>query len=521
MRPPLPTMVLLPLGTLLQKGTYRLEQLVQHQGLQLTYEGTHLPSQQPVLINTLNPSRQNPKKIVLHRDAFIQEAQAWQHLKHPSLEPVRDVFVDSVLPFLVRDKLAGQTWATRAKNQPLSEVEAIAQITQIANGLNQAHQQQLLHRDVQPKNVVEHSQMNHPVLGNWVWQPGHPSVPSSSPHAYTAPEVAHGKQTVTTDIYGLAATLYTLVTGKIPIAASQRQHIRLEIRHPDLSQATIVALLRGMAMQPQHRPQSIPEWMKLLPQAPSPPVSFPTESGNIGAASPTVTIAESSSSANLSPPEASSPPNSEPSDPKIASPSEELSLASEIEDLLTTPTVSTVPRQEPSQTVSTTRLQSYSVPPRFPFRALIICSVLSGVVGIAFGLLLRFHYQNQFANPQVPAKAPPVQNEDFLPKPGTTRRQLETLPTPTETPLESPVPSTLEEPAIDPQFEQGDIESEPTLQDPVPLSPDPLDPDPALQTPIDPYPDGLAPSPEPSPFDPFAQPDFSTPPPSESPESFQ
>lgn len=63
MRPPLPTMVLLPLGTLLQKGTYRLEQLVRHQGLQLTYEGTHLPSQQTVLINTLNPSRQNPKKL--------------------------------------------------------------------------------------------------------------------------------------------------------------------------------------------------------------------------------------------------------------------------------------------------------------------------------------------------------------------------------------------------------------------------------------------------------------------------
>ncbi|BDM79289.1 serine/threonine-protein kinase [Acaryochloris marina] len=521
MRPPLPTMVLLPLGTLLQKGTYRLEQLVRHQGLQLTYEGTHLPSQQTVLINTLNPSRQNPKKIVLHRDAFIQEAQAWQNLKHPSLESIRDIFVDSVLPFLVREKLSGQTWATKAKKQPLPEVEAIAQITQIADGLNQAHQQQLLHRDIQPKNIFIHPQTNHPVLGNWVWQPSALGGSSSLLHAYTAPEVAQGQQTVTTDIYGLAATLYTLVTGKIPIAASQRQHIRLEIRHPDLSQATIVALLRGMAMQPQHRPQSISEWLKLLPKAPSPPVSFPIKSGNIGAASLSSTEAVPQPSAKSTTPESSSLPDSDPSDPEISSPSEELSLAPEAEDL---PTASTVPRQEPSQTVSTTRLQPYSVPPRFPYRALLICSVLSGVVGIAFGLLLRFHYQNQFTNPQVPAKAPPVQNEDFLPKPGTTRRQLETLPTPAETPLESPETSPLEEPTVDPQFEQGDIGPDPTLQDPVPLSPvpaDPLDPDPVLQTPIESYPDSLAPSPEPSPFDPFAQPDFSTPPPSESPESFQ
>lgn len=525
MRPPLPTMVLLPLGTLLQKGTYRLEQLVRHQGLQLTYEGTHLPSQQPVLINTLNPSRQHPKKIVLHRDAFIQEAQAWQRLKHPSLEPIRDVFVDSVLPFLVRDKLPEQTWAIREKNQPLSEVEAIAQITQIANGLNQAHQQQLRHGDVQPKNVVDPPHTDHPMLVNWVWQPSNPSLPPPPVHAYAAPEVAQGQQTVTTDIYGLAATLYTLVMGQMPIAASQRQHIRLEIHHPDLSQATIVALLRGMAMQPQHRPQSISEWMKLLPKAPSPPVSFPTESGNIGAASPSLTAKPvssiDSSLLETPPPPASEPPASEPSGPAISYPSEQLSLAPETEDLPTTLSESTVPSQEPSQTVSTTRLQPYSAPPRFPFRALIVCSVLSGVVGIAFGLLLRFHYQNQFANPQVPAKAAPVQNEDFLPKPGTTSRELETLPTPTETPLESPIPSTLEEPTVDPQFDQGDIGPDPTLQDSVPFSPDSLGPDPTLQAPIDSYPDSLAPSPEPSPFDPFARPDFSTPLPSESPESFQ
>lgn len=180
---------------------------------------------------------------------------------------------------MVREKLSGQTWATKAKTQPLPEAEAIAQITQIADGLNQAHHQQLLHRDIQPKNIVIHPQTNHPVLGNWVWQPSPPGGSSSLLHAYTAPEVAQGQQTVTTDIYGLAATLYTLVTGKIPIAASQRQHIRLEIRHPDLSQATIVALLRGMAMQPQHRPQSISEWLKLLPKAPFSSCIIPNKIG--------------------------------------------------------------------------------------------------------------------------------------------------------------------------------------------------------------------------------------------------
>lgn len=523
MRPPLPTMVLLPLGTLLQNGTYRLEQLAGHRGWQLTYEGTHLPSQQPVLIETLNPSRQQPKKIALQRHAFLQHAQAWQRLKHPSLEPIRDVFVESVLPFLVKNKLSGQTWTMGEKNQPLLEAEAIAQITQIAEALNLAHQKHLLHGDIQPQNVVVSPQTPHPILVNWVWKPRHSSLLPPNLHAYAAPETAEGQQTITTDIYGLAATLYTLVTGQVPIAASQRQHIRLELHHPGLSQATVVAILRGMAMQPQHRPQSVSEWLELLPKTASSPVSLILESGNIGAVSPSPTTALSSSSADSS-------TLATPSSLKrnISATSEELSapaaLGSDPEDFSAVlSSKSTVPRQESNQTVSPTRLQPYSVSPRFPFRALIICSILSGVVGIAFGLLLRFHYQTQFTNPQVPAKAPPVQNEDFLPKPGSTRRQLETLPTPSEIPLESPTPSTLEEPTTAPQFGQEGIESDPTLQEPAPLSPDPLptdNPDPNLQVPIEDYPDSLEPNPSPSPLDPFPPPNLSTPP-SDFPENFQ
>ncbi|WP_299489234.1 protein kinase [Acaryochloris sp. IP29b_bin.137] len=525
MKPLLPTMVLLPLGTLLQKGTYRLDQLTGHRGWQLTYEGTHLPSQQPVLIETLNPSRQQPKTIAQQRNTFLQQAQAWQQLNHPSLEPVRDVFVESVLPFLVKDKLSGQTWDMQVEHQPMPEADAIAQITQIADGLHRAHQQHLWHGDIQPKNVVVHPQDHRPILVNWVWRPNTPGLLPPNSHAYAAPEAAQGQQTVATDIYGLAATLYTLVTGQAPVTASQRQHIRLEFHPPSLSQATVVAILRGMAIQPQHRPPSLPEWLELFPTPSPPPVSFSTESGNIGPDSPAPILSGPLSPAHSSTLEASAASASDPTfpAPEVSSPS---SFVSKSENHSTaTTSKSTVPLQEPNPTVSPTRLQSYSAPPRFPFRALILCSVLSGVVGIAFGLLLRFHYQNQFTNPQVPAKAPPVQvqNEDFLPKPGSTRRPIEELPTPTETPLESPTPPTLEEPDLNPQFDP-EGESDPTLQEPVPLSPDPLATDAPhsdLQTPIEPYPDPSAPDVGPSPFDPFSTPDFSTPPPSDTSTDFQ
>ncbi|WP_299407427.1 serine/threonine protein kinase [Acaryochloris sp. IP29b_bin.148] len=521
MSPSLPTMMLLPLGTLLRNGHYRLEKLLAHHGWELTYEGTHLPSQKTVILKTLNPSRQKPSAIARQRQAFLHKAQAQRSLQHPHLETIQDVFVESVLPFLVKEKISGQTWATLVRNQPLSEAEAIAQIIQIGNGLAVLHQHHLLHGNIHPENVVVHPQTHHPILVNMRWDFSPPGgtpkgTADANPHAYAAPEKPQGQPT--TDIYGLAATFYTLATGQVPIAASQRQHIRLDPQHPSLSQATAMAILRGMAMQPHHRPSSVAEWINLLPKAHVDAARFSAESGNIGPASPT------------SPARSEGPPS--PSPASEASPDQAPSTAN-TEEIVTTPSSEemTVLLQEQAQTVSSTRLQSYPVPPRFPFRVLMICSMVSGVVGIAFGLLLRFHYQNQFTNPQVPAKNPPIQKELFLPKTQPTDPELETFPPPAETQVGSPDSPTPEDPTLNPRYDQGGIESPPDLREPAPLAPDAIEPDPldtespAVPPPLEPYPEISDPNPEtsetsPSSFDPFSTPDITIPPPADPPPDY-
>lgn len=495
MRPPLPTMVLLPLGTLLQNGNYRLEQVLGHHGWQLMYEGTHLPSQQPVIIKTLNPSRKKPDKISHKRDYFLKQAQAWQQLKHPGLERVRDIFVESILPFIVTEKPAGQTWANLVQDHPLSEANAIAQISQIGSGLTLVHQYHLQHGDIRPENIVVPPETEHPILinKNLISSPVGLSSTLNN-RAYAAPEQSQGEQTVGTDIYGLAATFYTLLTGQIPIAADQRQQIRFEPhQYPGLSQATMVAILRGMAMQPQHRPQSVSKWMELLPKEYLRPDSFTAESGNMGAVSPSGLEKQASPEPSASDFEKMKVPSA---------PSSE----------------SAVPLQEQPQTVSSTRLQSYSPPPRFPFRALIICAILSSLAGVAFGLVLRFHYQNQFTDPQVPAKKRPIKNEPFLPKAQPTDQPIETAPS-TDAPVDSPVPPTPDDPAIRSRSEEG-TETDPTFQDPAPLTPDPFEtdgtnsgsqtlppdsPNPNFQTPLEVYPDRLEPDASPAPFDPFSE----------------
>lgn len=86
-----------------------------------------------------------------------------------------------------------------------------------------------------------------------------------------------GKFTPATDVYGLAATLYSLVTGQVPISALLRDRYPLpepRTLQPQLSVACNQAILRGMALDIPYRPSTIDDWLSLLPSTQtSPPLT--------------------------------------------------------------------------------------------------------------------------------------------------------------------------------------------------------------------------------------------------------
>ncbi|NJN38410.1 MAG: serine/threonine protein kinase [Acaryochloridaceae cyanobacterium CSU_3_4] len=395
---------------------------------------------------------------------------------------------------MVKDKISGQTWTQFICEQPLPEAQAITKIHAIANGLAFAHQHHLHHGDIRPDNIVEHSSTNQPMLVNMSLALNLADASSVSLNhqadGYIAPEQYQGQYTLATDIYGLTATFYTLLTGQVPIAAVQRQQTRFEPQqlHPHLSQATVTALLRGMAMKPQHRPLSVLEWMALLPTG-SDPNAIAAESATIASASLLLSRQESSSA-----------------------PPAPLLKETEIEKPPSLETAVPVPEQV--QTVPDPQFQSYSAVPRFPLRALIICAVVSGLVGIAFGLTLRFHYQNQFNNPQIPAKNLPLKNEPFLPKNKPSDPSGETVPPSRDsspTTIESPTPLPAEDPALNSPNDQGGVEvlPLPSSQDSPSVGSQPLEPnnlDPTLQNPPEADPNRQSPATSSSPQTPTLDP---------------
>ncbi|MFN7854478.1 MAG: protein kinase domain-containing protein, partial [Dolichospermum sp.] len=80
--------------------------------------------------------------------------------------------------------------------------------------------------------------------------------------------LTQAQRTAATDVYGLAATLYALLTAQVPIPALLRDREKMpsprELQ-PHLSGAVNQAVSRGMAVEPQFRPTTVAEWLQLLP----------------------------------------------------------------------------------------------------------------------------------------------------------------------------------------------------------------------------------------------------------------
>jgi len=265
-------------GKTLQSGKYTLEQELGRGGFGITYRATHHWLDQAVVIKTVNDTLQQDQNFANFQRQFQDEAKRLAMCVHPGIVRVNDFFVEDGLPYMVMDYIPGQTLAQIVFSQsPLSEGVAIAYARQVGAALNAVHHLGLLHRDVKPQNLILHRETGQVILIDFgtarEFSPGltqtHTSMFSEG-YAPIEQYLPQTKRTAAIDVYGLAATLYSLVTAQVPIASILRdRQPLLEPRQfrPDLSPSINQAILRGMALEPHHRPASMNEWLVLLPES--------------------------------------------------------------------------------------------------------------------------------------------------------------------------------------------------------------------------------------------------------------
>ncbi|MGF1512979.1 MAG: protein kinase [Elainellaceae cyanobacterium] len=265
-------------GQSLQSGKYTLDELLGEGGFGVTFKATHRFLGQTVVIKTVNASVRRRSDFRQLQQQFLEEAQRLARCAHPNIVRVSDFFVEENIPYMVMDYIPGSTLdQVVLPNSPLDEATAIRYIRQIGAALMVVHHNALLHRDVKPQNIILRDGGQGVILIDFGiarefqlgQQQTHTSVLSEG-YAPIEQYLTQAPRTPATDVYGLAATLYTLLTASIPIAAVLRD--RQQLAEPQdlrasLSAAVNQAVMQGMATEVHMRPATVEQWLDLLPSA--------------------------------------------------------------------------------------------------------------------------------------------------------------------------------------------------------------------------------------------------------------
>ncbi|HIK04855.1 MAG TPA: protein kinase [Trichormus sp. M33_DOE_039] len=264
-------------GKILQGGKYTLIQEIGRGGFGITFKATHHYLEQEVVMKTINEKLRKHPDFAKFEQQFLDEARRLATCIHPNIVRVSDFFEEDDLPYMVMEYIPGETLgeAFILPGIPLQEETAIHYIRQIGAALQVVHSNGLLHRDVKPDNIILRQGTQEVVLidfgiareFNSGMKQTHTGLVSEG-YSPIEQYLTQATRTPATDVYGLAATLYALLTGQVPLPALLRDREQMPTPRelqPHLSAAVNQAVMRGMAVESRFRPATVAEWLQLLP----------------------------------------------------------------------------------------------------------------------------------------------------------------------------------------------------------------------------------------------------------------
>lgn len=206
-----------------------------------------------------------------YRLAFVKEAQTLAQLSHPGIVKVIDIFDENNTSYMVMPFIEGRSLQSIVeKNGPLSYPEAVNYMAQIANAVGYIHDRHILHRDIKPDNIMITSDFKAVLIdfgsAREFEEDKMQSQTSMVTHGYAPTEqyTRSSRKGAYTDIYAIGATLYFVLTGKVPLEAAARITETMpepkEI-NPELPEEANRTIMKAMQLKSEDRHQSISEFM--------------------------------------------------------------------------------------------------------------------------------------------------------------------------------------------------------------------------------------------------------------------
>src|SRR5262249_34460262 len=227
----------LPRGTTVRYfGDYEVQTELGHGSMGVVYRARLISLNRPVALKLIRAG------VLAGGDElrrFQNEAEAIALLDHPGIVPIHEVGEHDGQRYFSMKLVPGGSLADRLPAYTGDPKAAAALLAEVADAAHHAHMRGILHRHLTPANILvnDHGQPHVTVFGlarkvEGDVEPTATGAILGTP-AYMSPEQAAGKRgsiTTATDVYGLGAVLYVLLTGKPPFAGDSVMDTLTKVR---------------------------------------------------------------------------------------------------------------------------------------------------------------------------------------------------------------------------------------------------------------------------------------------------
>jgi eukaryotic-like serine/threonine-protein kinase len=208
-------------------GQYTVLDEIGRGGMGQVFRAEHAMMGREVAVKVLPRAKSTPESEA----AFRREMRMLGRLDHENLVRAFDAGYDAMVYYLVTELVPGIDLKQYVQaHGPLDEATAAAVISQAARGLDYAHEQGLVHRDVKPGNILVMQDGRVKVLdlglaGSQLEEESSRIGRVVGTMDYIAPEQIRMPDDVgpSADIYALGCTLYFAVTGRVPFPGGSRR----------------------------------------------------------------------------------------------------------------------------------------------------------------------------------------------------------------------------------------------------------------------------------------------------------
>jgi serine/threonine-protein kinase len=283
-----------------QLGKYEIQAEVGRGGMGVVYKGYDPALDRYVAVKVLVPHLVWEKEFVEH---FVREARSAARLEHANVVTIHEVGQAAGWYYFVMEYLEGPTLTEMIQERrPLAPDEALSILRPVADALDYAHRQGVVHRDVKPGNVIV-DPAGHVTLTDFgIARATHETQLTTTgtlvgTPEYASPEQAQGTAvSARSDLYNLAVTAYEMLSGCVPFEAESTLALLHKVvydplpsirqANPDLPAGVGAVMRKALAKDPGDRYEEASVFVETLAQAlagelveemsePEPPASVP------------------------------------------------------------------------------------------------------------------------------------------------------------------------------------------------------------------------------------------------------